>query len=566
MEPLDPTLTKQCPNCGVRFHERASMCPIDGAALVSLPDPLVGRVIQERYLIEELIGSGGMGSVYRGRHQLLGRKVALKFLMPKLARDETSRSRFIREARAVNRVQHEHIIDVSDVGETEDSLVYMVMEHLIGRTLAVDIADGPISLPRICHIGRQLALALARAHELDVVHRDVKPGNIFLIQKGGDGDFVKLLDFGLARAKDDVSITKSNLLFGTPEYMAPEQASGALVGAKADLYAFGCVLFEMVTGRLPFEGAPTGLIYKHVYEQPPKPRRMRPETPEALETLILRLLHKDQARRPLNGYEVADELERCAAMLPQPSARPRPATSEPLTDRGALQPNEEDRWEDNLQALRARLAKESAARSGVEAIAAVERASALVLKTQQLRNDLGELTVSSARRHDTDRATMLRIGSALDTLAFDESRTAQEYEALQLERRTHAEQLEHDVQQLLVAVHAFDGENDDGGSLSTEDLLRVARDWARTQDKLLTLRERIAEKEAAKTDLRFQISFLKGRLASLEAEAQADLQPANTRAAEIESEIGKNLSEIRKAADRVTRHLGLPQKPPKTDA
>jgi serine/threonine-protein kinase len=542
----------------VRFHERASLCPIDGVALISLPDPLVGRVIQERYLVEELIGSGGMGSVYRGNHQVLGRRVALKFLTSKLARDDSSRSRFLREARAVNRVQHENIIDVSDVGETEDALVYMVMEHLTGRTLADDIAEGRIGLPRVCHIGRQLALALARAHELDVVHRDVKPGNVFLIHKGSDGDFVKLLDFGLARAKDDVSITKSNLLFGTPEYMAPEQASGALVASKADLYAFGCVLFEMVTGRLPFEGAPTGLIYKHVYEQPPRPRTMRPETPEALENLILRLLQKDPSRRPASGYEVADELTRCAATLPQVSARaPRTPSAEPPAEGGEAPPNEEDRWEDNLDALRARLASESGGRGGADALKAVERATALVRETQRLREDLGALSVRSVRRHETDRATMLRIGSALDTLLLDESRTVQEHEVLRIDHQTQLDQLEHEVKRLLAAVHTFDPEHSEP-SLSPSDLLAVGRDWAKRQEAELALRVRIKEKEAAKTDLRFQISHLKGRLASLEAEAQADLEPENARASVIEGEIGKNLAEIRSEADRVTRHLGLP--------
>jgi len=148
-----------------------------------------------------------------------------------------------------------------------------VMEYLTGRTLTQEIMQGALPLLRACHIGLQLALALARAHELGVVHRDVKPSNVFLIRRGPDNDFVKLLDFGLARAPDDVALTKSNLMFGTPEYMAPEQASSGPVGAKADLYALGCVLFEMITGRLPFEGRATGLIYKHVYEPPPRPKR-----------------------------------------------------------------------------------------------------------------------------------------------------------------------------------------------------------------------------------------------------------------------------------------------------
>ncbi|HKP60334.1 MAG TPA: protein kinase [Polyangiales bacterium] len=534
-----------------------AQCPFDGETLVNLPDPLIGRVIQERYLIEELIGSGGMGSVYRGSHQLLGRRVALKFLMPKLAQDVSSRTRFLREARAVNRVQHEHIIDVSDVGETEDSLVYMVMEYLHGRTLGEDISNGPISLPRVCHIGRQLALALARAHELDVVHRDVKPGNVFLIHKGSDTDYLKLLDFGLARAKDDVTITKSNLLFGTPEYMAPEQASGASVGAKADLYAFGCVLFEMVTGKLPFEGAPTGLIYKHVYEQPPRPRTFRPETPEDLDALILKLLHKDPLRRPSNGYEVADELTRCAAQLPRVSARAMRSPSLEPPEMGASgRSHEEDVWQDNLQSLRERLANEAKGHPA-EATQAVERAVALVSQTQALRREFGALSVSNAQRHETDRATMLRIGSALDTLALDEARTATEADSIKSEQRGEIERLEHEIRRLLAAVHTFDSDKPDS-KLTPADLLRVARDWAGRQEQVLVLREKFAEKEAAKADLRFQISHLKGRLASLEAASQADLEPVQARAAELEGEISKNLAEIRQEADRVTRHLGKP--------
>ncbi len=565
MEPLDPSLLKQCPTCGVRFSDYASLCPIDGATLVRLPDPLIGRVIQERYLIEELIGSGGMGSVYRGSHQLLGRRVALKFLAPKLAQDASSRTRFLREARAANRVQHEHVVDVSDVGETEDSLVYMVMEHLLGRTLADDIGSGPLSLPRTCHIGRQLALALARAHELEVVHRDVKPNNVFLIQKSGDADFVKLLDFGLARAKDDVSITKSNLLFGTPEYMAPEQASGAKVGVKADLYAFGCLLFEMTTGRLPFEGAPTGLIYKHVYEMPPRPSSLRADLPDAFESLILRLLNKDPERRP-SGYEVADELTRCAASLPQPGRSRIASVAPPLvTATAARHSDEEKLWEDNLSSLRSRLASEGAAsgdaRPRQEAQRAVERAVQLVTETKRLRRDLGAITRSSAQRHDTDRATMLRIGTALDALAMDEARAAAECDSLQQEQKVEADLLEHEVRRLLAAVHTFDGGRREG-SLSPTDLLAVARDWAKKQERMLEIQARCAEKAAAKNDLRFQISHLKGRLASLEAESHADLEPSQARATEIELSIGKNLAEIRDQAASVAKLLGQPPPPP----
>lgn len=547
---------KQCPKCHVRFPRSAARCPIDGEALVALHDPLIGRVIQERYLIEELIGTGGMASVYRGSHQLLGRRVALKFLASKLVRDPISRSRFLREARAVNRVQHEHIIDVHDVGETEDALVYMVMEYLSGRTLGDDIEVGPLELSRVCNIARQLAFALARAHELGVIHRDVKPGNVFLIRKGSDNDFVKLLDFGLARAKDDASITKSNLLFGTPEYMAPEQASSGPIGSKADLYALGCVIFEMLTGQLPFQGAPTGLIYKHVYEQPPHPSVLRPDTPAALEQLTLRLLAKDPDKRGQNAYEVADELTRCAAALPGTSQRsdaPVPAPPEPAAP---PLPLEEDRWAGNVEALRGRLRDLPASSEKLAASAAVERAAKLVDETRNLRRHLGKLTMSSARRHEGARATMLRIGTALDTLALDEARAVQECEALEAARRSERERLEREVRRLLAAVHTFDPRRSEA-ALSADKLLLVARDWAAVQERLLALDQRLQEKNAARADLRFQISHLKGRLASLEAESQADSEPEHHRATELEGEIGKRLAEIRDQASRVTDQLDL---------
>jgi hypothetical protein len=285
---------------------------------------------------------------------------------------------------------------------------------------------------------------------------------------------------------------------------------------------------------------------------------LRPETPEDLDQLILRLLQKDPLRRPTNGYEVADELTRCAAQLPRISARaPRAPSLEP-PDLGATgRSHEEDLWQENLQALRERLATEASNRTLPEATKAVERAAALVSQTQALRREFGALSVSNAQRHDIDRATKLRIGTALDTLALDEARTANECETIKREQRGELERLEHEIRRLLAAVHTFDADKGDS-KLSPADLLRVARDWASRQELVLVLRERYAEKEAAKADLRFQISHLKGRLASLEAASQADLEPVQARTAELEGEISKNLAEIRDQADRVTRHLGKP--------
>jgi tRNA A-37 threonylcarbamoyl transferase component Bud32 len=547
---------KQCPTCGVRFHDGSTLCPIDASLLVELPDPLIGRVIQERYLVEELIGSGGMGSVYRGRHQVIQRSVALKFLSSKHAKDESSRQRFLREARAVNRAQHEHIIDVSDFGETDDGLVYMVMELLSGRTLSQDIAQGPLPLVRACSIGLQLVLALARAHELGVIHRDIKPANVFLLRRAADYDFVKLLDFGLARANDDVALTKSNLLFGTPEYMAPEQASSGPIGAKADLYAFGCVLFEMTTGRLPFEGAPTGLIYKHVYEPPPRPTTLRPDMPIALEQLVLRLLNKAPERRPASAYEVADELARIAASLPA-AAQPVPLPIRPnaASDDGSRSEarHEEDLWQDNLQALQTRIAARYGAAPPPAGIrAALQRLAALIGDAHAARRDLGLIHASSAEHHDAIRSNKLRIGAAIDALALDEARVAQDIAGIAIAQELARRELDAEARRFLSTLEAGPQPHMDASSSP------AASAWARAQAEVFALQDRLSEREVMRADLRFQISHLKERLGSLEAEVSAELAPVEAQAGLLKAQLGTNLSAIRNEAERITESLDQP--------
>ncbi|HKU42563.1 MAG TPA: serine/threonine-protein kinase, partial [Polyangiales bacterium] len=212
---------KVCPRCDARFRGDIVTCPIDGTALREPADPFIGRTIGGRYLIEQELGSGGMGAVYRARHQIIGRDVALKFLEPALVRNERQRKRFLGEARAANQINHEHIIDITDFGETEDGLVYMVMEYLEGQPLSEEIEKGPMPPRRALRIATQIALGLARAHELGVVHRDIKPANIYLIRRKADPDYVKVLDFGVARIEHDMRITGQGTIVGTPEYIAP---------------------------------------------------------------------------------------------------------------------------------------------------------------------------------------------------------------------------------------------------------------------------------------------------------------------------------------------------------
>ena len=347
---------QDCPKCGARFSGDLTLCPIDGAELVAPNDPFIGRTIAGRYLVEEQLGSGGMGSVYRARHQFIGRDVALKFLDPSLTRNERLRKRFLGEARAANQINHEHIIDINDFGETEDGLVYMVMEYLDGHALDEEIERGPLELRRALRIALQVAKGLGRAHELGVVHRDIKPGNIYLTRRRGDPDFVKILDFGVARIEHDARITAKNMIVGTPEYIAPEQIRQSGATLAADLYSLGCVLFEMLTGRLPFEGKTTILLVKHINDPPPVPSTLRPDLPTEVDLLILKLLAKKPGDRHRDAYHLCDELRGLLDGLPKVSATAGIHSSQPTAPRAPVE-NEEERWERTAQLYQELLAE-----------------------------------------------------------------------------------------------------------------------------------------------------------------------------------------------------------------
>lgn len=280
-------------------------------------DPLLGKVIAGRYRLEALLGEGGMGVVYRARHVLIDRVVALKLIRPDLRGETHLRAWMVREARAANRVDHAHIVDIHDVGETEDGELYLVMEYLIGDSLSSQIAKGPMPIARAVDILEQMTAALARAHDLGVVHRDLKSDNIMVTSRGGRKDFVKILDFGLAALTRDPRLAPKGAVFGTPEYMSPEQARGEDAVAASDLYALGILFFEMLTGRLPFRsGDRDELLEMQRKATPPTPRKYRPEIPEQAEHIILKLLEKDPANRFRDGHHLKEELKEMQRTLP----------------------------------------------------------------------------------------------------------------------------------------------------------------------------------------------------------------------------------------------------------
>jgi len=259
-----------CPTCGEDYSEELKVCPSDGATLQadvtiasSAPsDPLLGRTLDEKYLLEKQLGIGGMGTVYRARHLLIDRAVAVKVLNQRFVEDEAAQARFRREAKAAGRLQHPNAVGVTDFGTTSDGYVYIVMELLEGLTLRDLLArDAPLDLAHAVSIMLQVSSAVAAAHEAGIIHRDLKPANIFIAQRPDVPSVVKVLDFGIAKLAADSldeddrqTLTQVGAMIGTPRYMSPEQCGGSPLTAAADVYSLGVILYEMLTGTVPFSG------------------------------------------------------------------------------------------------------------------------------------------------------------------------------------------------------------------------------------------------------------------------------------------------------------------------
>ena len=346
----DPTGAK-CPRCArVLPAGSDKLCVYCGASLPSREktrssarraprEPQIGDVVAGRFRIEELIGQGGMGKVYRARHLTLDRQVCLKMLRPALLEDSTVVGRFEREAMAASRLNHPNSIHVLDFGRSpSDGSLYIVMEHVQGKDLRQLLRDEwPIPEARLCHIVAQVLAALGEAHARNVIHRDLKPENIMLEQRRNDPDFVKVLDFGIAKILDSdlPGLTRSDVVCGTPQYMAPEQATGAQLDARCDLYAVGVILYQLATAQLPFDGPNAmDVLTRQVNEPPMKPRKREPRATISaqMESLILRVLSKDPEARP----QTAEEFRKLLLALPA-AAKAAPKEADTATPaRGTL--------------------------------------------------------------------------------------------------------------------------------------------------------------------------------------------------------------------------------------
>lgn len=301
-------------------------------------DPYVGSVIDGRYRVETVVGEGGMGVVYRCVHTIIGKKLALKVLRSDLARDNEVTERFLNEARAASAIGNPHIIDISDFGKFADGAAYFVMEFLTGRALNAPSENGQrMPIDRVLHVARQLGEGLAAAHSAGIVHRDLKPDNIFLIERGAEKDFVKILDFGIAKVStSEGKLTRAGAVFGTPHYMSPEQAAGASVDHRGDIYSVGVILFELISGKVPFEADNfMGVLTQHMYKPPPSLRDALadPEIlPEGLEAIVKKCLAKRPEQRYGSMAEFVADIDKVAAGLRPAAARDR---SEDWTAPGA---------------------------------------------------------------------------------------------------------------------------------------------------------------------------------------------------------------------------------------
>ncbi|HHH28265.1 MAG TPA: serine/threonine protein kinase [Polyangiaceae bacterium] len=492
-------------------------------------DPLIGKVVAGRYRLESRIGEGGMGLVYRARHVLIDRVIALKLIRPDLRAETHLRAWMLREAKAANRVDHAHIIDIHDIGETEDGELYLVMEYLVGTPLSAELANGPMPIARSVDIVEQMCAALARAHDLGVVHRDLKSDNILLTERGGRKDYVKILDFGLAALKRDARLAPKGAVFGTPEYMSPEQARGEDATPSSDLYALGVLFFEMLTGQLPFRSNDRDTLLKMQQNQPPpRPRSLRPDVHPQGEEIALRLLAKGVKDRYRDAHHLQEDLKKLQRSLPSsqawevqvndaPAAPPPPP---PPQSAGVTE------WA-NRAAIFTRMV--SRAYSGKEApsdvLSALSQTWDLAARASRLEGEVASLTRKLDALERRGRALRAEIGRKVEDLAQEESRVLREAashgedvaraegELVQLERAAQSARAEADAVK----------QSGRGDPAIFERAGATAASVQAKTEELQRYKQRKQDREKTARSLRRQIEQLRGQLSRYAEALEEDL-------------------------------------------
>jgi serine/threonine protein kinase len=560
-----PVALKICPRCSTRFENDAEFCPVDGSRLKTVTDPLIGRMIAGRYLIQRKLGAGGMGTVYRCRHQVIDRDVAIKFLLPEYSRDKEYRHRFLTEARVANQVNHEHIIDITDFGQTDDGYVYIVMEFLQGRTVAAEINLGPMPPRRAFRIAIQIAEGLARAHELGVVHRDIKPENIYLISYKDEPDFVKILDFGVARFAQELHITKHGTVVGTPEYMSPEQITGREITHSSDLYSLGCVLFEMLTSRMPFEGSKAVRVIKQMTQPTPKPSDRIPSIPSAVDRVVSKLLNKTPRERHRDAHHLIEELRGIVDTLPDapvPDRRPISYPPDIVSSTTVPMKVNQEQWQNRIALLRRLLEQGYPDGDAPQWLcAAIKQLQTAIEEVPPLSERLTSTVTTATWREKDERDTRLRIGKALDVLASDDSRIDRQIDEIRARLDSARCQLVDAMRAVSESVRRAPPTIQSGEHLSTDDatainlVIQRAQTLTKIGEQITKLDADLESKQNERSDVHFQIEQLKGRLGTLNAESSINKSTIQEQTEQIESELRTKLNSIVPLAGKAISHF-----------
>jgi serine/threonine protein kinase len=527
-------------------------------------DPLIGKVVAGRYRLESRLGEGGMGLVYRARHVLIDRVVAIKLIRPDLRAETHLRAWMLREAKAANRVDHAHIIDIHDIGETEEGELYLVMEYLVGTPLSAELANGPMPIARSVDVIEQMCAALGRAHDLGVVHRDLKSDNILLTERGGRKDFVKILDFGLAALKRDARLAPKGAVFGTPEYMSPEQTRGEDATPSSDLYALGVLFYEMLTGQLPFRSAERDTLLKMQQTSTPvRPRELRPDVNPVGEAIALRLLAKAPKDRYRDGHHLQEDLKKLQRSLPSSTAwevkgndAPAPSPAPPPPPPPQTMPVTE--WASRAGLFTRMVSRAYYGReTPQEVLLALRETWDLSAKASRLEGEVSSLTRKLDALERRGRALRAEIGRKVEDLAQEASRAAREAAA-------HAEDEQRiEEEQASLERHATAARAEADAALSSARFDPIVFERAgaaaatvqakREQHERYSTRRQ--EKEKVARGLQRQIEQLRGQLSRYAEALEEDLVRGRTQVAERSREGIKFEKDFGGASTRLFAHL-----------
>ncbi|MFO0662599.1 MAG: protein kinase [Polyangiaceae bacterium] len=563
---------KICPRCNLRFSDDTQTCVLhDRETLLPFEDPRLGSMVGGRYLIEGIVGEGGMATVYRARQKPSDRLVALKILNPMLMTDAKVVERFRREARHAARLTHPNIIEIFELGETEDGTVFIAMELLEGELLASVVNEGPVELTRAFSIMIQCARGIARAHDLGVIHRDLKPENIFLCKTAlPEGlvsnsntqtlEQVKLLDFGIARANSDSRLTGQGELFGTPQYMSPERIKGHDAAPGDDLYALGCLFYELMTGQMVFEAPDVGTYFvKHLREPPPSARAKNPAVTPGLEDLIQRLLAKDAKARPVDAHSLEAELLLLAGVTTVhiPDSGLAPIEPAPMTQRetsGTV-------WEERIRIYREMLARAFGELGLAPKVLADHEKALAELLVQRAEVDASRLPVHAnlTQVDMSERENRQRFGSAVEALGQDASKARAELRDAEVRiEELHAAKETEKKKYRKLLDEALREEGRVAFSNPTKTLADAYRklaaqvdEWRTSLSAAAELEELVQSKKRAVTDLEFQIDALRSALSKDEERHDADREKARQELVAVD----RKAAEIETAMNTASREL-----------